>query len=105
MEFFKILVCQQCIWLAVFIVFVFVPYYANCSNSGSILNGQHLRIASLDVRLLALIFKLLSDDAWFIFYFKQVRPYMSIEMSQGTYRADGIVYQIIVWLSIRYNFT
>ena len=30
---------------------------------------------------------------------------MSIEMNEGTYRADGIVYQIIVWLSIRYNFT
>jgi hypothetical protein len=24
---------------------------------------------------------------------------------QSIYRADGIVYQIIVWLSIRYNFT
>lgn len=35
----------------------------------------------------------------------QVRPYMFIDRSGNQSRADGIVYQIIVWLSIRYNFT
>ncbi|XP_046631468.1 glutamate receptor 1-like isoform X2 [Daphnia pulicaria] len=82
MEFFKIRLYQQRTWIGILIVFLFVPYDAECSHGGSNLNGLHLRIASLDVR-----------------------PYMSIEKNQSTYRADGIVYQIIVWLSIRYNFT
>ncbi|KAI9551422.1 hypothetical protein GHT06_021755 [Daphnia sinensis] len=68
--------------IAAIIVIACFPNYTRSSDSSSILNGQHLRIASLDVR-----------------------PYMFIDRSGNQTRADGIIYQIIVWLSIRYNFT
>jgi hypothetical protein len=59
MEFFKIRLYQQRTWIGILIVFLFVPYDAECSHGVSNLNGLHLRIASLDVSLqLVLIFEI-----------------------------------------------